>query len=155
MFPIGLSGLDCCTGLNLCFAYLLIYLEGFVFWWGRLKMTSFPTLVKRTPFGLAMTRLPDHTLQPLLALDILPTQSGGELFLQMSLERTPDDDPNGMNGSRWTDGVIRSDRLDPTNPAHLRSTLVRTTAWFDTFIMDCLSRLPDPDAPGEKDSIID
>ena len=138
MFPIGLSGLDCCTGLNLCFAYLLIYLEGFVFW-----MTSFPTLVKRTPFGLAMTRLPDHILQPLLALDILPTQSGGELNLQISLERTPDYDPNGMNGSRWTDGVIRSDRLDPTNPAQ-----VRTTAWFDTFIMDCLSRLPDPDAPG-------
>ena len=155
MFPIGLSGLDCCTGLNLCFAYLLIYLEGFVFWWGRFQMTSFPTLVKRTPFGLAMTRLPDHILQPLLALDILPTQSGGELFLQMSLERTPDDDPNGMHGSRWTDGYIRSHRLENTNPAHLRSTLVRTTAWFDTFIMDCLSRLPDPDAPGEKDSIID
>ena len=71
MFPIGLSGLDCCTGLNLCFAYLLIYLEGFGFWWGRLKMTSFPT-VKRTPFGLAMIRLPDHILQPLLAWDILP-----------------------------------------------------------------------------------
>ena len=102
-----------------------------------------------------MTRLPDHILQPLLAFDILPTQSGGELFLQMSLERAPDDNPNGMNGPRWTDWVVRSDRLDPTNPAHSRSTLVRTTGWFDTFVMACLSRLPDPDAPGEKDSIID
>ena len=118
-------------------------------------MASFPTLIKRTPFGLAMIRLPDHILQPLLASDILPTQSGGELFLQMSLERTPDDDPHGMNGSRWTEWVIKSDRLDPADQAHSNSTSVRTTDWFDSFVTDCLSRLPVPESPGERDSIID
>jgi len=39
-----------------------------------------PELVRRTPFGLAMVRLPGHMRERLLYHGIFPTQTEGELL---------------------------------------------------------------------------
>ena len=43
----------------------------------------------------------------------------------------------------------------PCGLDHMRSPMVRPTGWFDSFVADCLARLPDPTFPEEKDAIVD
>ena len=57
-----------------------------------------PDLVRRTPFGLAMVRLPEHMRDSLLDHGIFPTQTEGELFMQLCMQQVPPDHPEAMDG---------------------------------------------------------
>lgn len=114
-----------------------------------------PDLVRRTPFGLAMVRLPEHLRDSLLDHGIFPTQTEGELFMQLCIEQVPPDHPEAMEGGIWLSRVHPSNDCDPTNRAHQNSTMVATTPWMEEFVADCINRVPQPAPPEEKDLIYD
>ena len=110
-----------------------------------------PDLVRRTPFGLAMVRLPEHMRDSLLDHGIFPTQTEGELFMQLCIQQVPPDHPEAIDGGIWTSRVHPSNDIDPMNVAHSNSTMVATTPWMEDFVADCINRVPQPAPPGEKD----
>ena len=114
-----------------------------------------PDLVRRTPFGLAMVRLPEHIRDSLLDHGIFPTQTEGELFMQLCLEQVPPDHPEAMEGGTWTPRVHPALDWDPNIRTHQESNMVATTAWMDDFVADCLNRVPQPAPPDERDMIYD
>ena len=114
-----------------------------------------PDLVRRTPFGLAMVRLPEHMRDSLLDHGIFPTQTEGELFMQLCMQQVPPDHPEAMDGGIWTSRVHPSDDVDPMNVAHSNSTMVATTPWMEDFVADCMNRVPQPAPPEERDRTYD
>ena len=110
-----------------------------------------PELFRRTPFGLAMVRLPEHMRDSLLDHGIFPAQTEGELFMQLCLEQVSPDHPEAMEGGIWLSRVHPGNSIDPQNEAHRGSTMVATTPWMEDFVADCLNRVPQPVPPGEKD----
>lgn len=102
-----------------------------------------PKLQHRTPFGIAMLHLPDYIREGLLDFDILPTQSEGELFLQLCLQLVPQDHPSAMDGRQWVKHVVQSEAIDPSNPAEASSTWVATTQWMETFVEACAAKVSD------------
>ena len=114
-----------------------------------------PDLVRRTPFGLAMVRLPEHMRDSLLDHGIFSTQTEGELFMQLCMQQVPPDHPEAMDGGIWTSRVHPSNDIDPMNVAHSNSTMVATTPWMEDFVADCMNRVPQPAPPGERDRTYD
>ena len=114
-----------------------------------------PDLVRRTPFGLAMVRLPEHMRDSLLDHGIFPTQTEGELFMQLCIEQVPPDHPEAIDGGIWLSRVHPSNDIDPMNVAHSNSTMVATTPSMEDFVADCINRVPQPAPPGEKDRTYD
>eukprot|EP00435_Cladocopium_sp_Y103_P021864 s134_g5.t1 len=112
-----------------------------------------PALHRRTPFGIAMLHLPEHIRDALLDLDILPTQTEGELFLQLCLEQVPPNNPDGFDGQAWINFVVQSS-VDPTNPLERTSKYVAVTDWMHTFVQKCLDKLPQW-TQAERDQIQD
>jgi hypothetical protein len=86
-----------------------------------------PELVRRTPFGLAMVRLPEHMRDVLLDHGIFPTQTEGEFFMQLCLEQVPPDHPEAIEGGIWLSRVHPGNCIAPQNENHRRSTMVATT----------------------------
>ena len=109
-----------------------------------------PDLVRKTPFGLAMVRLPEHMRDSLLDHGIFPTQTEGELFMQLCIQQVPPDHPEAIDGGIWTSGVHSSNDIDPMNVAHSNSTMVATTPWMEDFVADCINRVRQPAPPGES-----
>ena len=114
-----------------------------------------PDLVRRTPFGLAMVRLPEHMRDSLLDHGIFPTQTEGELFMQLCMQQVPPDHPEAMDGGTWTSRVHPSNDIDPMNVAHSNSMMVATTPWMEDFVADCMNRVPQPAPPEERDRTYD
>ena len=102
-----------------------------------------------------MVRLPEHIRDALLAREIYPTQSDGELFLQFCLQRVPATHPEAFEGRRWVDRLIIEDHIDPGVEAHRTSTFVATTDWFHTFVTEALNQLPAPQDQGALEHIQD
>ena len=111
--------------------------------------------MRRTPFGLAMVRLPEHMRDSLLDHGIFSTQTEGELFMQLCMQQVPPDHPEAMDGGIWTSRVHPSNDIDPMNVAHSNSTMVATTPWMEDFVADCMNRVPQPAPPGERDRTYD
>jgi hypothetical protein len=60
-----------------------------------------------------------------------------------------------LMGASGSPGFTRAMTLTPSNEEHRRSTMVATTPWMESFVADCLHRLPPPVDPNERDLIYD
>ena len=87
----------------------------------------------------------------LLDHGIFPTQTEGELFMQLCMQQVPPDHPEAMDGGTWTSRVHPSNDIDPMNVATSNSIMVATTPWMEDFVADCMNRVPQPAPPERRD----